>query len=109
MATLDLPPPYRTALLALLSAHVPDAEVWAYGSRLHGGAHATSDLDIVVRNPRDPSQPQERLWHLRDALSESKVPILVDVLDWARIPESFREEITRAHIVLRSPPTEPQT
>lgn len=103
MVRLDLPEAYRAELLALLQAHIPEAEVWAYGSRLNGDSHATSDLDLVVRNPVDLTQDQTRLGRLREALSESSLPILVDVLDWARIPESFREEISRAHVVLRSP------
>ena len=106
MAQLDLPQQYLPELVALLRVHVPDAEVWAYGSRLNGCGHATSDLDLVVRNPTVPSQPQARLWVLREALSESSLPILVDVLDWARIPDSFRKEIERAHVVLREPSQE---
>ena len=37
--------------------------------------------------------------HLRDAFSESNLPILVDVLDWAQIPDSFRQEIIRCGTV----------
>lgn len=103
MAKLDLPDPYLAKLLALLQAHIPESEVWAYGSRLKGQAHAASDLDLVVRNPADPSQTQPTLGQLRAALSESDLPILVEILDWACIPESFREEIRRAHVVLHSP------
>lgn len=106
MTALDLPESYRTELLSLLRIHVPEAEVWAYGSRLNGGGHATSDLDLVVRNPADPAQAQTALGRLREALSESGLPILVDVLDWARIPESFREEIRRAHVVVYPPANE---
>lgn len=35
--------------VALLGQHVPQAEVWAYGSRVNGGAHEGSDLDLVLR------------------------------------------------------------
>jgi predicted nucleotidyltransferase len=101
MSQLDLPQRYLPELLALLQAHVPAAEVRAYGSRVNGGAHDTSDLDLVLRDPRDPLRPQANLSRLREALSASNLPILVDVLDWARIPDAFREEIERAHVVLR--------
>lgn len=100
MQRLDLPPAYLAELQGLFRAHVPDAEVWAYGSRLKGGSHATSDLDLVVRNPLDPMKAWAGLWELRQALSESDLPILVDLLDWASIPERFREEISRAHVVV---------
>lgn len=103
MGALDLPEAYRVQLMGLFRQLLPDAEVWAYGSRLNGTAHSTSDLDLVVRNPVDPQRRRESLWRLRDAITESSLPILVDVLDWASIPESFREEIARAHVVLYAP------
>jgi predicted nucleotidyltransferase len=90
-------------LLDLLVAHLPDAEVWAYGSRVNGHAHEGSDLDLVVRNPDRLDQPQRQLYLLRDALTESNLPILVEVLDWARIPEDMRREIERQHLVITTP------
>jgi len=98
MPALDLPPDYLALVRRLLGSHVPTAEVWAYGSRIRGEAHEGSDLDLVVRNPEDLSRPQNDLWELREAFSESEIPILVDVFDWARIPEEFRREISRAHV-----------
>jgi predicted nucleotidyltransferase len=62
---------------------------------VNGTAHEGSDLDLVVRNPADLSHPQPDMSELREAFSESNLPILVDLLDWARIPESFRQEIVR--------------
>lgn len=95
---LDLPSDYLDAVRRLLGSYLPEAEVWAYGSRIRGAAHEGSDLDLVIRNPEDLSRPQNDLWELREAFSESEIPILVDVFDWARIPEEFRREIVRAHV-----------
>lgn len=95
MPTIDLRPEWLETVRQLLAEYLPDAEVWAYGSRVNGTAHEGSDLDLVVRNPVDLSQPQPDMSALREAFSESNLPILVDLLDWARIPESFRQEIVR--------------
>ena len=103
MPKLDLPPAHRRMLIELLATHAPDAEVWAYGSRVNGQAHDGSDLDLVVRNPDRLDAPQTRLHLLRDALTESDLPILVEVLDWARIPEDMRREIERQHVVVVAP------
>lgn len=100
MAMLDLRPEWLETVRRLLALHLPDAEVWAYGSRLNGAAHEGSDLDLVVRNPADLNKPFQKLAGLREALAESDLPILVDVLDWARIPESFRREISRGGTVV---------
>ena len=97
---LDLRPEWLETVRRLLALHLPDAEVWAYGSRVNGTAHEASDLDLVVRNPIDLSLHQPALIDLREAFSESDLPILVDVLDWALIPESFRQEIIRGGTVV---------
>jgi uncharacterized protein len=102
MLKLNLKPDYLRLLLDILKTHAPEAEVWAYGSRVNGGGHEGSDLDLVVRDPAGLDQPQKKLGALRDALSESNLPILVDVLDWARLPGDFRREVERQHVVLRA-------
>lgn len=102
MSMLDMPLKWLDTVQRLLAAHLPEAEVIAYGSRVNGSAHEGSDLDLVARNPADPLQPQSYLSDLRVAFSESDIPIMVDILDWARIPESFRQEIIRGGVVLVS-------
>jgi predicted nucleotidyltransferase len=103
MPTLELQPRHLQKLRAILAAHVPGAEVWAYGSRVNQQSHEGSDLDLVARNPCHPDTPQPRLYLLRNALTESDLPFLVDVLDWARLPLEFRREIERQHIVIATP------
>ncbi len=97
---LDLPSRYRQELEALLSEHVPDVEVWAYGSRVNGRSHEGSDLDLVLR-----SQTLEPLgndhFDLLEALERSNIPILVQVHDWARLPSSFHQEIERDYVVVQ--------
>jgi len=101
MPNLNLKPQHLRLLLEILKLRASDAEVWAYGSRVNGDGHEGSDLDLVVRNPANLNQPQKNLAALRSALSESNLPVIVDVLDWARIPEDFRREIERQHSVVR--------
>jgi len=101
-ATLQLSPRHLTLLRELLLRHLPDAEVRAYGSRVTGQGHAASDLDLVVRNPRHPDIESNGLAALRTALSESNLPLRVDLVDWARIPESFQQEIEAAYVVVQS-------
>ena len=101
MPRLDLPPRYRARLEVLLDAFAPGLTVWAYGSRVNGTSHEGSDLDLVVRDPGNPSQKTESLPRIRAALSESDLPILVDLMDWAALPDAFREEIEKNHVVIR--------
>ncbi|MBF0177697.1 MAG: nucleotidyltransferase domain-containing protein [Magnetococcales bacterium] len=107
MAALDpsalrLSPRYLETVRRILRQTLPQAEVWAYGSRVTGGGHTASDLDLVARNPADPNQEQPGIAAARTAFMESSLPIRVEVVDWARIPEGFRREIARGYIVAQT-------
>ena len=97
---LHLPRRYREELEALLRQHVPDVEVWAYGSRVTGDSHEGSDLDLVLRSPSLEPLGGEYL-ELIEALDESNIPILIQVFDWARLPAIFHNEIQREYVVIR--------
>ena len=97
---LDLPHHYRQHLELLLRKHLPTVEVWAYGSRVNGQSHDSSDLDLVLRSPDLQPIPAYSLVSFSEALRESTIPFLVEAHDWARLPESFHPEIEREHLVL---------
>ena len=97
---LALPRGYRDQLEALLREHVPGVEVWAYGSRVNGGSHEGSDLDLVLRGPA--LEPLDGGFHdLLEAIEKSNIPILVQAHDWAMLPESFHREIERDYVVVQ--------
>lgn len=77
-------------------------EVWAYGSRVSGTAHEGSDLDLVLRSADLSKLPVEVFAEVKEKITESNIPILVEVFDWARLPESFHQNILRQYEVLFS-------
>ena len=79
---------------------MPDAEVWAYGSRVNGMSHPGSDLDLVLRSPTL-EQLGDGFHDLVEAFQESNIPILIQAHDWARLPESFHREIERDYVVVQ--------
>ena len=97
---LHLMPRHRLMLEEILREHVPDMEVWAYGSRVSGRSHGGSDLDLVLRSPDLEPIPIGKLVGLGEALRESTIPFLVEARDWTRLPESFQREIGRDYVVL---------
>jgi predicted nucleotidyltransferase len=102
--SLSLRSEHVQELRRLIATHLPHEEVWAYGSRVNGTAHDTSDLDLVVRHPGDLKARQgAALADLKEAFSESNLPFLVDLLDWARLPPAFWDTIAEHHEVLYSP------
>ena len=99
---LDLKIRHRRQLEFLLRVHLPGVEVWAYGSRVNGMGHDGSDLDLALRGPGLDPIPTDKLSKLADALRNSTLPFLVEAHDWARLPQSFHEEIERSYAVLMS-------
>ena len=97
---LHLPQRIRRTLEGLLREHVPEAEVWAYGSRITGESHEGSDLDLVVRGP-DLKPLEDGFFELLEAIEQSNIPILVQVHDWARLPENFHADIERDYVALQ--------
>ena len=97
---LHLQPKHRELLETLLRQHLPDVEVWAYGSRVSGKSHDGSDLDLVLRGPGLKEIPLDKLGDFEEAVRESTVPFLVEARDWARLPERFHGEIECNHAVL---------
>lgn len=100
--TLHLSPRYLDTVQAILRQHLPQAEVWAYGSRVHGDCHDTSDLDLVVRNPEALDKPCRDLGDVVEAFSLSNLPIIVQLVDWARIPSAFHDEIMAGYVVVKA-------
>ena len=99
---------YRRILEGLLREHVPEAEVWAYGSRITCESHEGSDLDLVVRGP-ELKPLDDGFFKLLEAIEQSNIPILVQAHDWARLPESFQQEIERDYMVVQEKGTKETT
>jgi predicted nucleotidyltransferase len=92
----------KNLLLQIFSATPIPIEVWAYGSRVTGAAHSGSDLDLVIRSNDLKNLPLDLFMTLKEKISESNIPIIVELFDWARLPKSFHDNIEAAHEVLFS-------
>ena len=87
--------------IALRTIHTP-IEIWAFGSRVNGSAHDTSDLDLVLRTQDLTPLNNVELNNFKHALEQSTIPILIQVLDWAQIPRSFHHNIMQKYTVLKN-------
>ncbi len=94
---IDITAEQRKTVLSLLSRHLPDTVAWVCGSRVRWTSRPESDLDMVVF--ATPEQARS-VADLREAFEESNLPFRVDLFVWDRVPESFRKQIQREHVVL---------
>lgn len=92
----------KETLLRIFSTFNIPFEVWAYGSRVDGTAHDGSDLDLVIRTSNLQKMPIATFMEIKEKIQHSNIPILVDLFDWARLPENFHRNIEAQHEVLFS-------
>jgi predicted nucleotidyltransferase len=65
----------------------------AYGSRVSGEAHDMSDLDMVIISKDGNKLDISEYIEFKEKLSDSNIPIIVQVFDWYRLPETFHKNI----------------
>ncbi len=88
-------------LLKILGRILPDHEVWAFGSRVHGRLlKPFSDIDLAL--PGDKPVSTDLLSELREQLSASDLPYSVDLVDLARVEHRFAAIIRREHEVIQT-------
>ena len=90
---------HKKEILHIFAQHLPECEIWAYGSRVHGKHfRKASDLDLCIRKANNLSY--QTLLDLKEAFSESDIPFFVEVVEWSRIPDWLKEKIEQEHEVL---------
>lgn len=75
----------------------PAYRVFVFGSRATGTAHERSDIDIGIDGPQPVAY--DVLSAIREELDESPTLYSIDVVDFARVPEKFRN-VARERVML---------
>ena len=90
MTKLLIEQEYLENIVSIFSKYCPKATILAYGSRLGGNAHSGSDLDLAVKDFGDTNC---NISELKEILSQSNIPFLVDILEFNSLSKSFQTEI----------------
>ena len=94
MNNLFIESKYLIELQNIFKEYCPEVQVYAYGSRINGKAHEGSDLDLTVKNfPSD-----KYLFELKEKISNSNIPFLIDINIFENLPESFKDEINKNNV-----------
>jgi len=96
---IDIRPHDLEIVREILRRHVPNHEVLAFGSRVRWTARQYSDLDLAIRS--DEAIPTDIIYAIKNELSESNLPMMVDVLDMASVSEKFRGIIEEEYAVVQ--------
>jgi predicted nucleotidyltransferase len=68
-------------------------KILVYGSRVSGEAHDTSDLDLAIISKDNKKLDIYKLEEFKERLRDSNIPILIQAIDWYRVPKSFHKNI----------------
>ncbi|MBS4026156.1 MAG: nucleotidyltransferase domain-containing protein [Clostridia bacterium] len=79
--------------------HVPNFEVFVFGSRVNGNIHDHSDLDIALKGPD--KIDLLLLADIKDEFQNSDVPFRVDIIDFNRVSPEFQKVILNNHFLLK--------
>ena len=96
---LELLPHDLAIVCHILAKHVPDHDVWAFGSRTQGTARRYSDLDLAIIT--ETALSFQVSGSLREDFSESDLSFRVDILDWATTAQPFRRIVERDKVVVQ--------
>lgn len=91
--------PYQSEIEAIVKQTLAGHRytIYLFESRANGTATTTSDIDLGILSKESLS---ESLSLLREALSESHIPFMVDVVNLAETSSSFREMVLNDGILL---------
>lgn len=92
-------------ILEQIKLYVPEATVWAFGSRVKGSHRPASDLDLAVLCDKETAKRQ--LPKLNDVFVESDVPFKIQLLDFNRLPENMQQNIKKEFVIVHQPQEEP--
>ncbi len=85
----------------LLSLHFEGMEVWAHGARVTGvDLTPETELELVAIS-EDPLS-FEVMTAVEKAFVDSDLPFRVDIMDWAKLPESLQKQIKKEHVVVQA-------
>lgn len=99
MINLTLTEDEKRVVQDILRQHIPDCEVWAFGSRVKGQVKPYSDLDLVILGTEKLSK--KIIYKIKDAFEESKLSFRVDVLDWNLLSPEFQAIINENYYVIQ--------
>ncbi len=84
----------------ILKQHFPGLEVRAFGSRVQGKAKLYSDLDLVLIGGK--TLDWRKIEMLKNAFSESDLPMSVDIVDWNALSDDFRKIVSENNFLVQS-------
>ncbi len=99
MQTIDtgIPEDVKRKVIGIITLLLPECKIYLYGSRARGRFSNGSDVDIAV----DCGQPADRMivFEAQELLSALVTHLQVNIADFNKLPEEYRQGIKRDRII----------
>lgn len=84
---------YIVRINEIIKTYLPDTKAFIYGSALY--KKKFRDVDIGFINTPD----KKKLIHLEEALDTSTLPYFVELVDFSKVKEPFKEEVFKNKVL----------
>lgn len=90
----------KNKIIAIITALIPQARIYLFGSRARGTASKWSDIDLAL-------DAQERLDYrdvneINDLMGAMRTPYKVEVVDLYGVSDTMRNEILRDRVIWKA-------
>jgi predicted nucleotidyltransferase len=90
----------KRIIVGVISALLPEAKIYLFGSRAKGTHRKNSDIDLAVDAGKE--LPRVDIGEARDMLNESNIPFKFDVVDLQAVNKEMQDAIRKDGIVWKS-------
>ena len=90
----------KEKIISVLTALLPEAKIYLFGSRARGVAHEWSDIDLAI--DVDETLSADTVLEAQEVLSALHTPYKVEVVNLATVSPEMRQEILRDRIIWKA-------
>lgn len=90
----------KEKIIAIISALVPEAKIYLFGSRARGTNSEWSDIDLALDAGK--RLPQLSVGELNDIMVATNLPYKVDIVDVYAVSEDMRKSINDEKILWKN-------
>lgn len=88
---------YKQKIISLISAILPHAKIYLFGSRAKGNYHETSDIDIAIDNKQ--KIDRKIISQVKNAIDAFNIPYTIDIVDLNDVSETLKKQLERDKIL----------
>ena len=87
---------YKQLLIDTIHSQIPGCSIWLFGSRARKTNKPGADIDLAINAGR--VLTMQEVFRIKDAISESNIPVFVDIVDIRNVDDDFLNHIKKEWI-----------